>query len=322
NAWQLFVAMALLMAGVIVASFTVGLDMAAPAVDLKPEGAPPMWPILFVTIACGAISGFHSLVATGTSPKQVEKETDAQFVGYGSMLFEGMLAVLVLICVGAGIGIAYKLGDGTVLNGPEAWHHHYASWEGAKGLGAKLTAFVSGAANIIGTMKMPTIVASAVMGVFVASFAGTTLDTAVRIQRYVIGELAEDLKLTKLSNRWVATTIAVLSGAALAFAAGANGAGALKLWPLFGSVNQLLAALALLVITMYLKKKGGLKYLVAGIPCVMMLVITGWAMVLNEIGFIRDKNILLMSIGGLIFVLAIWMTIETIILFFKKTTTA
>ncbi len=331
NAWQLFVAMSLLAAGIVFVSLNSGLEMAAPAVNLHPEGAPPMWPILFVTIACGAISGFHSLVASGTSSKQVFKETDAQFVGYGSMLFEGALAVLVLICVGAGIGMSYELsngpgmaliGDETILTGTAAWQHHYASWQSASGLGAKLSAFVLGAANIIEGMGLPAIVGTAVMGVFVASFAGTTLDTAVRIQRYVIGELAEDLKLPQLSGRWVATTIAVITGAGLAFAAGANGKGALILWPLFGSVNQLLAALALLVVTMYLKKNGGLKYLVAGIPCIIMLIVTGWAMVLNEIKFCADRNILLIVIGGVVFGLAVWMTAETLILFFQNHATA
>ena len=92
----------------------------------------------------------------------------------------------------------------------------------------------------------------------------------------------------------------------------------MKLWPLFGAVNQLLAALALLVITMYLKKKGGLKFLVSCIPCVLMLSITCWAMVINEKKFIDDKNWLLVTIGGGIFALAIWMTIETAIVFFAS----
>jgi carbon starvation protein len=163
------------------------------------------------------------------------------------------------------------------------------------------------------------------MGVFISSFAGTTLDSAVRIQRYVVGELAEDLKLPKLSNRWTATTIAVITAAALAFVNtqdgkitfGANALGALRLWPLFGTVNQLLAALALLVVTMYLKKSGGLKYLVSGIPCIIMLIVTGWAMVLNEIKFCADRNILLIVIGGIVFLLAVWMTVETLVLFFR-----
>ena len=91
------------------------------------------------------------------------------------------------------------------------------------------------------------------------------------------------------------------------------------MWPLFGTVNQLLAALALLVVTMYLKKKGGLKFLVAGIPCLIMLVVTGWAMVLNEIKFCRDRNILLIAIGGAVFLLAVWMAVETLIMFCRST---
>jgi carbon starvation protein len=183
---------------------------------------------------------------------------------------------------------------------------------------------------MMGSLGIPQTLGFAIMGVFIASFAGTTLDTAVRIQRYVVGELTEDIHLPALSNRWTATTIAVITAAALAFVNtqdgkitfGANALGALRLWPLFGTVNQLLAALALLVVTMYLKKKGGLKYLVAGIPCVIMLVVTGWAMALNEIKFYADRNILLIVIGGAVFLLAVWMTAETLILFCRNNATA
>lgn len=160
---------------------------------------------------------------------------------------------------------------------------------------------------------MPKIIGTAVMGVFVASFAGTTLDTAVRIQRYVVSELASDLKIPYLANRWAATTFAVLTAAVLAFATGADGKGAMKLWPLFGTANQLLAALALLVITIYLKRKGGLKFLVTALPCLIMLVITTWAMVKNEIIFLAEGNWLLVTIGAGIFALALWMTAEALI---------
>lgn len=319
NAWQLFVAMTLLCAGVIVASMGAdGLPLVAPALNMNlPADAPSMWPMMFVVIACGAISGFHSLVASGTSPKQVSKEPDALFVGYGSMLMEGMLATLVIICIAAGIGMAYKTADGSILSGTDAWSHHYSSWAGAKGLGVKLAVFVMGAANIIGALKMPQIAGTAIMGVFVASFAGTTLDTAVRIQRYVITELMIDLKLSKLSNRWTATTIAVLTAAAVAFAVGASGKGAMKLWPLFGSSNQLLASLALLLVTLYLKKKGGLKFLFTAIPCLFMLVITNWAMAKNMAEFYKNNDTLLTIIGGAIFILSIWMIAEIIIVFFR-----
>ncbi len=320
NAWQLFIMMALLVAGVAVSCFSgSGMEMVAPAVrPIADTDIPSIWPMMFVTIACGAISGFHSLVASGTSPKQISNEKDVQFVGYGSMLLEGFLAVLVIVCVGAGIGLAYKTAGGETLTGSAAWQAHYGSWEGAKGLTDKLSAVVVGAANMLGSLGLPKVAGVTLMGVFIASFAGTTLDTTVRIQRYVVGELAGDLKIPFMSNRWTATTFAVVTAAGLAFATGAGGTGAMKLWPLFGAVNQLLAALALLVVTMYLRKKGGLKFLVSAVPCVLMLAITCWAMVINEKKFIDEKNWLLVTIGGGIFVLAMWMAVETAIVFFTS----
>lgn len=321
NAWQLFIMMGLLMAGVAASAF-VGdhFGISAPAINNVGSDVPPLMPMMFVIIACGAISGFHSLVASGTSTKQIAREPDTQFVGYGSMLFEGGLAVLVILCITAGLGMGHE-----GLFGNDAWQHFYSTWIGTKGLGDKLQPVVIGASNMMGSLGIPSVFGLAVMGVFIASFAGTTLDTAVRIQRYVVAELTEDIHLAGLSNRWAATTIAVLTAAALAFidtshgkvSFGASGTGAMKLWPLFGTVNQLLAALALLVVTMYLKKKGGLKYLTSGIPCVIMLLVTGWAMILNEQKFVDEKNFLLIIIGGIVFLLASWMTAETIILFLK-----
>ncbi len=323
NAWQLFIAMGLLVGGTVVASLSGNLPLVAPAVNLElPAGTPPIWPFMFVIIACGAISGFHSLVASGTSSKQVSKETDCQFVGYGSMLLEGFLAMLVLVCVAAGIGMALKLDNGTILTGQAAWQHQYGTWIGAKGLSDKIAPVVIGAANMMGKLGIPETVGITLMGVFIASFAGTTLDTSTRIQRYVISELATDLRIPFLANRWVATSFAVLTAAGLAFATGADGKGAMVLWPLFGSANQLLAALALLLVTLYLKRKGGLKFIVTAVPCLIMLVITNWAMVKNEMAFINKADWLLVIIGGVIFVLALWMTIEALIAFFNPARTA
>ena len=318
NAWQLFIAMLLLAGGTAVASLTQGLSMVAPSINSStPVNTPSIWPFMFVIIACGAISGFHSLVASGTTPKQISKEPDAHFVGYGSMLLEGFLAVLVLICVGAGIGMALDLGDGTRLSGSAAWDHYYGSWIGAKGLADKIAPVVQGAANLMASIGIPAAIGVTVMGVFIASFAGTTLDTAVRLQRYVVSELASDLNIAALANRWSATTFAVATAAALAFATGADGTGAMTLWPLFGSANQLLAALALLVVTIYLKRKGGLRYLVTAVPCLFMLLITNWAMVENELNFVANGDWLLVVIGAIIFALALWMTVEAFIAFFS-----
>jgi len=224
--------------------------------------------------------------------------------------------VLVIVCVAAGVAMALKLDDGTILTGKPAWQHFYSSWMGAKGLTDKIAPVVIGAANMMATIRLPEAVGTTLMGVFIASFAGTTLDTSVRIQRYVVSELASDLRIPLMTNRWTATTFAVLTAAGLAFATGADGQGAMTLWPLFGNANQLLAALALLVVTLYLKHKGGLKFIVTAVPCLIMLVITNWAMVKNEMIFLGDGNWLLVTIGAGIFALALWMTVEALIAFF------
>ncbi|RLC03431.1 MAG: carbon starvation protein A [Deltaproteobacteria bacterium] len=319
NSHQLVIAMALLMLGVLFSAFGGNLEIVAPAIQTTPAKAPPMWPFLFITIACGAISGFHSLVSSGTSAKQVRNEKDALFVGYGSMLMEGALATLVIIAVAAGIGMGYTTKAGETLVGVSAWTTHYASWAAAAGLGSKISAFVDGSANMIMSIGIPKQFTLAIMAVFVASFAGTTLDTATRIQRYVIGELGKDLKLNFLSDRYVGTAVAVGSALILAFATGASGKGALKLWPLFGAVNQTLAALALIIITLYLKRRGGLRWLVSGLPAVFMTVMTIWALVLNQTKFGATHNVLLQVINLVILIVAVWIAIEGLIKFFSTT---
>jgi len=274
-----------------------------------------MWPFLFITIACGAISGFHALVSSGTSSKQVRDESDSLFVGYGSMLMEGTLATLVIIAVSAGIGMGYVTKSGETLMGVAAWTTHYSSWAAAAGLGSKIAAFVNGSANMIASTGLPNNFAVVIMGVFVASFAGTTLDTATRIQRYIVSELFTSFKMNFLTGKYIATFIAVATALALAFATGAGGKGALKLWPLFGAVNQTLAGLALIIITLYLKTKGGMKWLVAGIPAVLMMFMTIWALILNQTKFGTSHNMLLQIVNGLILFLAIWIAVEGVIKF-------
>jgi carbon starvation protein len=316
NAFQLLIAMTLLTLGVLFATLFGGMELVAPAVQLSPPEAPPVWPFLFITIACGAISGFHALVASGTSAKQVRSETDSLFVGYGSMLVEGALATLVIIAVAAGIGMGYTSGEQT-LTGLSAWTNHYSSWTAAAGLGSKISAFVIGAANMIATLGIPHKIAIVIMGVFVASFAGTTLDTATRIQRYVISELGADFKIDQFRNRHVATSFAVISAAILAFASGADGKGALALWPLFGAVNQTLAALALIIATLYLRNMGGWKWIITGIPALFMSIMTLWASFMNQTQFGTDNNLLLQIINAAIVLIVAWIIVEGVVKFFS-----
>jgi carbon starvation protein len=146
------------------------------------------------------------------------------------------------------------------------------------------------------------------------------LDTATRIQRYVVAELSANIKVKFLANKYAAAAFAVITAAALAFATGADGTGALKLWPMFGAVNQLLAALGLLILTIYLKKKGGLKFLLSAVPCIFMIVMTIWSTLINQANFIAKSNWLLIIINGIIIILSLWMIVESFIAFLKSRT--
>ncbi|MBU1101520.1 MAG: carbon starvation protein A [Bacteroidetes bacterium] len=311
NGHQLLVALALLIIGVAVAS----PEMVAPAINASPEGAPAMIPFLFIIIACGAISGFHSLVSGGTTSKQCSNEMDAYSIGYGSMLLEGVLALLVIIAVGAGVGMGMKGNDGELLTGVSAFTSHYSSWATASGLGAKLKAFVEGSANLMGSFGIPSQISITIMGVFIVSFAATTLDSATRVQRYLVSEFAKTVNLPSLSKPHPATLIAVGITALLCFHGGftepALKKGALALWPLFGVMNQLLATLALFAVTVYLaRRKVKISYTL--IPAIIMGVITFWASVENINTFFSGGNLLLSGISLISFILEVWIIIESI----------
>jgi carbon starvation protein len=298
NSWQLLVAMILLGLGVIVAH----PQMAAPSFRTVAD-APPMLPTLFVVVACGALSGFHSLVASGTSAKQCDNEHNAIYIGYGSMLVEGMLAVFVLVACGAGIALAG--------GGVEAYTEHYKTWAAANGgLGVKLGAFVSGSTAMIDDVGIPTGIATTLMGVFIVSFAATSLDSATRIQRYIVSELAGIFKISALTKKHPATLFAVGTAAILAFFNG-SGRGAMQLWPLFGCLNQLLGGLALLVITIYLVRQG-VAIIYTALPMVFMILMTGWAMYYNVVRFYNEGSWILLAISVIIVFFEVWMIVESI----------
>ncbi len=315
NAWQLVIAMAFLIIGAIASGCFGNLTMVAPAVVSAPVGAPNMMPFLFITIACGAISGFHSLVASGTTAKQLQYETDALPVGYGSMLIEGALAVLVIIACCAGIGMGYPQDSGVLLIGVDAWQAHYSSWGASAGLASKLHAVVVGSANMMTSLGIPQQLGMVIMGVFIASFAGTTLDTSTRLQRYMIGELSACVGFSM--NRYIATSLAVLTGALLAFSSGLSGKGALQLWPLFGALNQLLAAIGLGLICMYVLKKRPRAIVVSGLPFLFMLVMTLWAAFENQWQFFQNAQWLLLLANSLVIIAALIIFWEIFAIFLK-----
>ena len=313
NSYELVVALVLLVLGVLFAGFGGHLHVVAPTVRPHPPQTPSLWPFLFITIACGAISGFHALVSSGTSSKQVRKETDSLFVGYGSMLLEGSLATLVIIATTAGIGMGYLTKDGTLLTGISAWTQHYSSWAVAGGLSSKVGAFVEGAANMIETMGIPKNIAMTLMGVFVATFAGTTMDTATRVQRYLVTETFP----RTFRNKYVSTGFVVAAALFLMFSSGTDGKGALSLWPLFGTVNQTLAALALLVISIYLKGRSKWGWLVSLLPAIFMFVMASWAAVDNQLRFATKHNLLLQVLNAIIIISMVWVAVESISMFVK-----
>ena len=191
------------------------------------------------------------------------------------MLIEGALAVMVIVACCAGIGMGYPSEDGGTLTGLAAWNAHYFSWGASAGLASKLQAVVIGCANMMSTIGVPQSLGVVIMGVFIASFAGTTLDTSTRLQRYMISELANSIQV-KVSTIG-ATLMAVVSAAALAFSSGMSGKGALQLWPLFGALNQLLACIGLGLISMYILKTKPKFIIVTGVPFAFMAIMTIWA---------------------------------------------
>ncbi len=308
NSHQLLVAMALLILGIIIAH----PPLSAPAINedafLPGADVPDLAPILFIVIACGAISGFHALASSGTTVKQLNNEMDTLPVGFGSMITESFLAVLVIVAAGAGLGMGLEA-DGEVFTGLAAYKHHYASWSSANGLAAKLDAFIVGSANLFSSLGVPVKYGSAFVVVFIVSFANTTLDSAARIQRISLQEIftGNEGRIRKpMNNRYLATGVIVIAAAAMTFFK-PGGQGAMVLWPLFGSLNQLMAALALGVVTVYFASKKIPIYFTL-IPMLIILVLTLWAMVENLGGFIADGEILLVVLSALILSLTLWLT--------------
>ncbi len=301
NSHQLFAALAILFGGLII----VHPEITAPMINTNIPDAPSILPFLFITVACGAVSGFHSLISSGTTVKQLDRERDALPVGYGSMLVEGALAVMVILACTAGLGDR------------AAWTEHYASWASASGLGAKIDAFIIGGAAFMEGVGLKTDIGSAIIAVMVVSFAATSLDTSTRILRYITAELAKSWSIKPLQNRYAATGFGLTAVLALSVLPSllttgkVDGSGGMLLWPLFGTSNQLLAGLALLVLTIWLaKRKISIWY--TFLPLIFLLAITAWAMVINFSIFYAKEQFHLIFVGIIIIVIEILMVIQAV----------
>ncbi|MEM6394139.1 MAG: carbon starvation protein A [Planctomycetota bacterium] len=447
NSLQLLTALALIVLGLIAAALFGGappspgierqpLELVAPMVRFDAADAPLIFPFLFITIACGAISGFHCLVSSGTSSKQLQHEPQARFVGFGAMLTEGFLATLVILACTAGLGLGttfsntwvpgaydsepegsnnhgystgflapdgssrlvyifsptsktpdeliYPIGSKTfgedfdygtralqpndeivvnrdsgtygssvihppdaALIGTTAYINRYSAWSSSEGLKEKVSAFIDGGGNFLKAFGMPTTWAIPLLAVLVASFAGTTLDTATRLQRYVVQELLGTFTTKRhtptapsepgrvapadppqplLTNKYLATLLAVTTAFALAllpapgasFSWSAAGGGGLILWPMFGATNQLLGGLAFLVIAFYLlRRRKPIWFIVP--PLLFMLVMPAWALIiqLNQWLASDEPNHVLIAIAIATLILEAWMIAEAFRLYDK-----
>jgi carbon starvation protein len=298
----------------------IGVFVKHPTVNLTPfagfyvQGKGFLFPILFVTIACGAISGFHSLISSGTTSKQLDHAKNAKIVGYGAMLVEGLLAIVALIVVG------FVSKDGLT-----------SLTDGAK-LASPAVVFSNGIAAFMNTFGIPLQVGKVFVTLAYSAFALTSLDTATRIGRYLLQELAQDAKkpnkITKAcSNMYVATGLTILISVLLLIA------GYAKIWPIFGSANQLLAALALLAITAWVLKQGKKSWETI-IPVIFMFAVTFTALVMLIVQHIKAlagaieaakattavymNHLPLIIIACVLFVLAILQVIEAVKVLSKK----
>lgn len=314
NSHQLLVAVALLVIGLVVAHPVITAPAINDAAFSKSSDVPAMMPLLFIIIACGAISGFHSIASSGTTVKQVDKEEHTLPIGYGGMLLEGFLAILVMVAIAAGLGMGLEK-EGVLYKGGEAFRHHYSSWAATNnsGIGAKLESFIVGAANLFNAIGIPKSFGIPMIAVFIVSFANTTLDSAARIQRLSLQEIftKKDGTVSRpINNRFVSTALVVLMAAVMSFIK-PGGKGALMLWPLFGSLNQLLAALALGIVSMFIiTRLKPVHSLLTLLPMVFVLFMTIWAMVENIIRFLDKNEFVPLVLSLVVLVLTIWLMIS------------
>lgn len=331
NSYKLYLGMALMIIGL----FVFHPPIAAPAINANLTAAgggsavaglfkfvfsgtktlsgeselPGMFPLMFMLIACGAVSGFHSLVSSGTTAKQISNETEARIVGYGGMLFEGVLAIIVIIACTAGVAYVASAGDNTPA---ERWAQRYSSFSDMKDdLDSKLDAVITGGGLLMSKAGLPFNFSTAFVAAVAVAFAMTTLDTGTRLLRYNIEEFGSILKFRLLTNRYFASAMAVAALAFFAF----RPKQAITLWTLFGASNQLLAVLGLLVATVYIYRRGK-SVVYTLVPMLFLATATVAAMVskIREFWPRDGKGDLgLVAVASIVLLIAAWLCIEGIL---------
>ena len=283
----------------------VGIFVYSPSINIAPVtafdlgGMNWLFPMLFVTVACGAISGFHSLVGSGTSSKQIANEKDAKLVGYGAMLLEGFLAIVAVISVGFIATSPDNLLEVLKEKGP-------------------VSIFAQANGKFMEALGIPFNIGSEFVALTISAFALTSLDTATRLGRFILQELfmTEEEARTgakpknPLANPYVATAVTLACSAYLAVGS------YLAIWPIFGTANQLLAAMALLAIAVWLKQSK-LENRMVIYPMVFMFIVTFVALLQLIYKYFMGGNILVGSISVVLFVLAIALVLLSVKTFKK-----
>lgn len=301
NSFQLYFALATMLLGMMIAGFLGAPENRIAAEPIRQVAdAPPLFPFLFVTIACGAVSGFHSLVSSGTTVKQLNRETDAFPISYGAMLTEAALAVLVILACVAGLNASQWQAGGI-----------YSSWGGIQGggLAVQLSAVVQGGANFLGHLHIPIAVGRTLLAVTIVAFALTTLDSATRLLRFNVEEICRSLRLGFLANRYFASAVAVAGISFFALVPAGK-----TLWTLFGTTNQLLAGLTLLIVSVFLHKLGR-PVVYTLVPMVLMLVTSMTAMGLSLPRFWAQQQWPLLGVSVVVLLMALWLVVEALLAF-------
>lgn len=307
SSWLLYLGLASGLLGLIVAH--PGLQ--APAVvSLDSPSQGPVWPMLFVLIACGAVSGFHSLVASGTTAKQLAREGLGRRIGFGSMILEAVLAIMVVMIAAAALSW-----DPSAA--PSAFGLQYLMTSAsAGGGGGPIVAFATGFGKVVNRLPGISLIAGTYFGMLMLNaFVITTLDTATRLGRFILTEVGTE-KFRILNNRWLATGVTVAAAALLASTGGLK-----TIWPVFGAANQLVAALALVVVSSYLI---GVRRprIYTVLPAIFMLLTTIGALLFQLIGFMTlgtFQGYLLGGVSAVLTGLAVYIALEArdVLLFVK-----
>lgn len=310
NSHQLMVGLFLIYAGIFIAQPSIE----APMIRSSENGGPSIFPLLFVTVACGAISGFHGLIASGTTSKQISDIKHTKLIGYGSMLGEGTLALASTIAAVAGISLVKNCSlpsIGYVEN--LSWDIYYDNW--AHAATNKATAFVLGGGALIESLGISAILSQTITAVLVISFAATTLDTATRVQRFIITEVGKSAKIEVLSNRYFSTILAILPALLLTLGNIVDPISGQKiklgwaLWPIFGASNQMLASLILMLLSIYFWKKNKPIYPLF-IPFVFITITTFTSLLFNANLFIQHGNYFLLAVEIVLIFFLFWVLFE------------